>query len=490
MSKRTAAETTRLYTGIVEQYAHFFDRPEVRLRFLNNTLRRQATSNERLLPLIKRYPALEETRFYYWLLDLRFHALIIEELKKLLPNASKKRRRLWWPTNAPYSARLFFHLYEWRKAYYGLSAMLAVAAVFGFFSVAVWSAQRTRTYLAQRNQTPQVKQANANSNAHDPAYATTPDKYLPDYKPEKVWLVERKDNYERYSNGGRIITDYETDNHERGYLIRRRGADSADETIHKEPAGILYHTSESDLDAFTADNSSTIERRTQDLLEHVKRGKLYNYVIDRFGQIYRIVRDDQAANHAGHSIWGDAQNIYIGLNESFLGVCFETQTEAGADERLTEAQLISGRTLTAVLRSRYQIDDTDCVTHGLVSVNPGNMIISYHHDWVRGFPFEAMGLSDKYKIAPASVSEFGFTADQEDRRWPGVAVAEAEFKQRADAAHLKPEEMRRRERERYFQQMDQERRLRIASAAGTDESESDTSESLARRQADSSGNPK
>ena len=196
MSKRTEAETTLLYTRIVERYAHFFDRPEVRLRFLNNTLRRQATSAERLLPLLKRYPALEETRFYYWLLDLRFHALIIEELKKLLPNASKKRRRLWWPTNAPYSARLFFHLYEWRKAYYGLSAVLAVAAIFGIFSLAVWSVHRTRSYLAARQQTPQVKQANA-GNSHDPAYATTPDKYLPDYKPEKVWLVERKENYER-----------------------------------------------------------------------------------------------------------------------------------------------------------------------------------------------------------------------------------------------------------------------------------------------------
>lgn len=488
MSKRTTTQTTLLYTKIVEKYAHFFDRPEVRLRFLNNTLRRQSASIDHLLPLLKRYPALEETKFYYWLLDLRFHALIIEELKKLLPNASKKRRRLWWPTDAPYSARLFFHLYEWRKAYYGLSAMLVVAALFGLVSLTVWSVHRTRSYMAARQQTQQVKQSNAN--AHDPSYSTTPDKYLPDYKAEKVWLVERKDNYERYSNGGRIITDYETDNHARGYIVRKRGADSADETVHNEPAGILYHTSESDLVAFTSDNNSSIERHTQELLEFVKRNKSYNYLIDRFGQIYRIVRDDQSANHAGHSIWADAQNVYIGLNESFLGVCFETQTEAGEDERLTEAQLISGRMLTGILRSRYQIDDTDCVTHGLVSVNPGNMIISYHHDWVRGFPFEAMGLSDKYKIAPVSVSEFGFTADQEDRRWPGVEVAEAEFKKRADEAHLKPEEMRRRERERYFQQVELERRLRIASAADRDKSESDSEVSLARRQADSSGNPK
>jgi hypothetical protein len=141
------------------------------------------------------------------------------------------------------------------------------------------------------------------------------------------------------------------------------------------------------------------------------------------------------------------------------------------EERLTEAQLVSGRLLTQVLRSRYQIEDANCVTHGIVSVNPTNMLICFHHDWARGFPFEAMGLSDKYRVAPASVTEFGFTYDEEvlarlgGALWPGVAEAEAAFNQRAERASLNPEELRRRMREEYRKRMDSQRGLRSEQAA-------------------------
>ncbi|MDQ3821597.1 MAG: N-acetylmuramoyl-L-alanine amidase, partial [Acidobacteriota bacterium] len=184
----------------------------------------------------------------------------------------------------------------------------------------------------------------------------------------------------------------------------------------------------------------------------------YNYVIDRFGQIHRIVRDEQVANHAGNSVWGDRESVYVGLNESFLGVCFETRTEAGAsDEQLTEAQLIAGRLLTAILRSRFRIDDATCVTHGMVSVNPSNMLIGYHYDWVRNFPFEAMGLSDKYSVPPASISEFGFTYDNSfvqklgGTLWPGIREAERTFEQRAARAGLTTEELRARSRKLFLE---------------------------------------
>ena len=75
-------------------------------------------------------------------------------------------------------------------------------------------------------------------------------------------------------------------------------------------------------------------------------------------KIMRQLRDDQAANHAGNSVWADEQNLYVGLNESFIGVCFETKADvAEGGEQLTEAQVLAGRLLTQVLRSRYQIDD-------------------------------------------------------------------------------------------------------------------------------------
>jgi hypothetical protein len=151
---------------------------------------------------------------------------------------------------------------------------------------------------------------------------------------------------------------------------------------------------------------------------------------------------------------------------------------------LTEAQLIAGRLLTQILRSRYNIEDANCVTHGLVSVNPSNMMICFHHDWARNFPFAAMGLSDKYKVAPASISEFGFTYDSETIRllggalWSGVKEADEKFQRRAAEAKVEPEELRQQMRQRYRELMNQQRQLRHASTE--DETE------LSRNQAEPS----
>ena len=65
----------------------------------------------------------------------------------------------------------------------------------------------------------------------------------------------------------------------------------------------------------------------------------------------------------------------------------------GADG-INETQIYAARQLTAVLRSKYQILDANCVTHGLVSVNPSNRLMGYHTDWVAGFPFTALGLAE------------------------------------------------------------------------------------------------
>ncbi|MCA1556502.1 MAG: N-acetylmuramoyl-L-alanine amidase, partial [Acidobacteria bacterium] len=257
----------------------------------------------------------------------------------------------------------------------------------------------------------------------------------------------------------------------------KTGSGGSGEQVRREPVGIVYHTSESDMLPFTSDNNASIETHTRGLLEYVRKNRSYNYLIDRFGQVYRVVRDTDAANHAGNSVWSDADGIYVGLNESFLGVCFETNSKSDSlDEQLTEAQLVAGRLLTQVLRSRYNLADANCVTHGLVSVNPSNMLICYHHDWARNFPFAAFGLSDKYKIAPASVSEFGFTYDEEIAEklggdvWSGVKLAEEEFRRRAERSDMTPEEMRRRMRERYQEQMNLTLRLRTSHPAETEAS--------------------
>ena len=488
VSGLTTAEATLFYSKTVERYARFFDRPEQRLRFLNNTLAHQLACKEKLdralesysfLKKLGLYDRIKTTGFYDRLLDLWLHRHICRELKEMLPSASRERRKLLRQSKASFTTRLLFRCYEMRRSLYGVAVAMCVVAVVGVGYTAVWSARRANEFLASRRQTERRHVAPAsNQNA---VVAESSVKHLPDYHPEKVWLVEQQGNYERYSNGARILTDYETENHARGYyvlphgqgaLVKTSQGGSNDAEVRRAPVGIVYHTSESDMLPFTSDNNASIEVHTRGLLEYVRRNKSYNYLIDRFGQVYRVVRDTDAANHAGNSVWSDADGVYVGLNESFLGVCFETNSKSDSlDEQLTEAQLVAGRLLTQVLRSRYQINDADCVTHGLVSVNPSNMLICYHHDWARNFPFEAFGLSDKYKVAPASVSEFGFTYDEEIAEklggdvWAGVKIAEEEFRRRAEERNMTPEEMRRHTRERYQEEMNLTLRLRTSHPA-------------------------
>ena len=471
---KLVADTTLRHSKVVERYAHFFDRPEVRLRFLNNTLTLRASCVAKLDDWLERHPRFKHSRLVEKhgerLLDLLLYRLIVQEINKYLPASASARLRLLRQHKAPRAARVYFGFYQARHLFHAAGLALVVLCLFGAYTGVVWSAHKANDYLSRHyGRSPQTTTRGGGPGV---VYAQTTAS-LPDYKPEKVWLVERKDNFERYSNGGRISTEYETDNHARGFYVLPH-ADTATNAVaqqtgelQREPVGIVYHTSESDLVEFTADNNDSIETHTRGLLEYVQRHRSYNYVIDRFGQIYRIVRDEQAANHAGHSVWADKRGVYVGLNESFLGVCFETQTDA-QEERLTEAQMVAGRLLTQVLRSRYQIDDADCTVHGLVSVNPDNMRVCYHRDWARGFPFAALGLSDKYQVQPAAISEFGFTYDDDviaqlgGAMWPGAQAAVAEFERRAAAAKLKPEDLRRQMRERYRQQLELSRKGRGA----------------------------
>jgi len=106
-------------------------------------------------------------------------------------------------------------------------------------------------------------------------------------------------------------------------------------------------------------------------------------------------------------------------------------------EGINEAQIYAARVLTAVLRSKYGIDDSNCVTHGLVSVNPANRLMGYHTDWVSEFPFEALGLSNKYDAELVAISRLGFGYDQAyvnaaGGKWPGLERANATLQQTAE----------------------------------------------------------
>jgi len=372
----------------------------------------------------------------------------------------------------PLAARFCYHLGRGRACVRAAKLSAVAAVLAGFYLLVIFSAGPVTGYLADRFRPRPRAALVLPGRVGAPAVAGA--RYLPSYEPAKIWLVEQKEGYEKYSNGGRIVTTYETESHPRSYYARVRGAEPDVAEVQETPVGIVYHTSESDIVPFTADNNGLMKTRTQGLLEHVQRSKCYNYVIDRFGEIYRVVRDDHAAAHAGHSVWADDERFYVGLNESFIGICFESSSAADAlDEQLTEAQLIAGRALTAVLRSKYGIKDLNCTTHALVSVNPQNMMIALHRDWVRNFPFEAMGLSDKYLVPLASITEFGFWCDTALLRqlggavWPGAAKAQEQFRQRAGREQTSAGELRRRLRERYLAEFNLERQLRFPSPVET-----------------------
>ena len=142
-----------------------------------------------------------------------------------------------------------------------------------------------------------------------------------------------------------------------------------------------------------------------------------------------MVQEDHAAFHAGNSIWADDGEIFLNLNHAFIGICFEgkdfeeikisRQQKNSNPARLkptgistfNEAQLRSGKELTDWLRVKYKISQHNCVPHALTSVNPDKMLIGFHLDLSRGFPFTEFGLTDKYREPLPSIVEFGFLYD-------------------------------------------------------------------------------
>ena len=196
------------------------------------------------------------------------------------------------------------------------------------------------------------------------------------------------------------------------------------------------------------------------MLDYVRRTVAYNFVIDRFGRVYRIVPEDQVANHAGHSVWSDEQWVYLDLNPSFLGVSFEAETGS----TISAAQLRAGAMLTEMLRSRYAIPAGNCITHGQVSVNPSNMRVGYHTDWGSSFPFEELGLPDNYARALPAVSFFGFEHDAGFLRVAGprlsesVTLAEEDVRRAATISGVPEARYRKALQERY--------RVRIAALHG------------------------
>jgi hypothetical protein len=264
--------------------------------------------------------------------------------------------------------------------------------------------------------------------------------------PTTIWLADRGANWELYSNGLRIETTYAVAGEPRRYRVHQREHGVQPE-IRVKPVGILFHTSESDIWPLDASFDKQLRHTSTALLSYVQQQRAYNYVIDRFGRVYRVVDDETRANHAGNGVWASGNDIYLDLNSAMLGVSFETRWEGGHSLPITRAQLLAGRNLTNYLRQRFAIAPEMCVTHGLTSVSPKQHLIGYHIDWARGFPFAAFGLPDQYALPPPSVAFFGFDYDEELARavgdgWPGIAAGKAAMTKEADDTGLTLEALR------------------------------------------------
>jgi hypothetical protein len=288
-----------------------------------------------------------------------------------------------------------------------------------------------------------------------------------------VWQVEKTAASEVYSNGLRIDNHYLVANHPRSYLAFPLGQAAQSEGVRRsEPAGIVFHTTESRLAPFEAEQNRVLKKIDESLLEYVRRKHAYHFLIDRFGRVYRVVAETDAANHSGNSVWADDRWLYLNLNQSFFGVSIEARTQPGQVEaEMSPAQLRAVAMLTEMLRSRYHIAAANCVTHAQVSVNPSNMQIGYHRDWASSFPFEQLGLPDNYQRALPALWTSGFEYNPEFQQWAGdriragIQLAEDRLTAQAAESGLSLRAYRRMLQKRYHQE------LEIVRRANADESE-------------------
>jgi hypothetical protein len=351
--------------------------------------------------------------------------------------------------------------YRLARATAALAAVAVVVALTGV-GVATWSARQpvAASESAQRLALPRVAE-------ELPRLPTG-------VAPKAVWLVEQGDGFEQYSNGLRIDTSFQVAGQPRRYRTFLNGAGIEAEPS-SQPAGILFHTTESDIWPLEAGFNENLRDSSQRLLRYLKREAVYHYLIDRFGRVFRVVDEASKANHAGHSVWAHGERVYLNLNHAFLGVSFETRWEGGRSLPITEAQLTAGRNLTDQLRQRYAIAPEMCVAHGLTSVNPQKRLIGHHLDWARGFPFAAFGLPDQYQRLPPSVALFGFGYDDKltsemGEPWPGVARALARLDEEARRLGTTTAELRQRRQalyERWRGEQAQDEQAARAAAART-----------------------
>jgi hypothetical protein len=379
----------------------------------------------------------------------------LEALRHVVANGTRPRAL---PLTS--STRLWVAL---GRAATAVTALLVVGAMTGLstFAYRYWRA-RAVPVMAAAAPVPALARSS-------PATAEPPLVLPAGLTPAAIWLVERGEGWEQYSNGLRIDTTSSIDGEPRHFRVFDRNTGMLP-TVFDRPVGILFHTSESDLWPLEESFNETLRESSHKLLRYVRRHKLYNYLIDRFGRVYRVVTEEDKANHAGNGVWAQGDHIHLNLNNAFLGVAFETRWEGARALPITQAQFAAGRYLTDWLRQRWQITPDMCVAHGLTSVNPRKHLIGHHRDWSRGFPFEAFGLPDQYARTAPSVALFGFGYDEDFLKvlgepWAGVREAERALETQAISQGTTVDQVRRERQQLYDRWLFEQSRADVEAAA-------------------------
>ena len=296
--------------------------------------------------------------------------------------------------------------------------------------------------------------SDANAHPH-PAPRAAASLAVDKFETPNVWLVEENRDFETYSNGLRVETRLAVANQPRSYVLMNRDNMAAGGPLRSQPAGIVFHTTESQQAPFEAGEKRHLQRIGKELLLYLRGMRAYHFLIDRFGRVHRIVYESDSANHAGHAVWADGKWVYLDLNAGFLGVAFEASMQTGQPP-LTPAQVHGARVLTEMLRSKYNLAAENCVTHAQVSVHPYNMLVGWHADWGKDFPFREIGLPDNYELPLPSVYLFGFESDPVYRTatgpslWRGLDGAEGLLQHAADQHSVSLGEYRAMVRKQYL----------------------------------------
>jgi len=450
------------YVHVIEELSHLFPDPASKLKFIKEAIDAHYT-----ISVPYKYFALL-AKSVYW-------KTLLDKLEKIRPGSKNGVKQLT-RTGVISSPRIpLWLIYKFRH----VTALVLLILFVSCLGKPLVSLLGTRNTLKDKNFSTktiaakpskprqQLEPLNQLEYTDSPIKDTKiivdkrPKEHIQEYLTEQIWLVEKKQDTEIYSNGLHIITTHTLANTPRNYYLLSRDSNQTPlKRYHtNEISGISYHASESDIYPFIPKMNKSIKRYSKALIRYIKTKKSYHYFIDRFGRVYRLVQEDHAAYHAGNSIWADDEWIYLNLNHSFIGICFEGRgfekvpVEKPGERRKTpgisadlrpvdtpsfnEAQLRSGKELTNWLRVKYDISQNNCVPHALTSVNPRKRIIGHHIDLSRGFPFDQFGLSDKYNEPLPSMVEFGFSYDSyfkeifNGRVWPGIRQAEELLVKRA-----------------------------------------------------------